>query len=180
MANPLNTDLSTPGFTDGHRDGKAGKEKNYTGQLKHLKTWLWGNPAMDSYSRSYDQGHSVGQAESRAVFSTTTSHQSTQPSTGGRPMARQTSLAHQIELLENLKSYLMEFQERLIGVSANYERKLDNLYSEGGMIDEFHARYMENAVVPVQEKIRELVDQIEGNDLPAVRQLIEYLQEGQR
>lgn len=87
---------------------------------------------------------------------------------GANSTMAQTSYAHQIELLEELKKYLGDFQERLMGVSANYQRKVDALHSEGGLMDETYRDYVEQQLEPTLTLISKLVEHIEDNDIPAV------------
>lgn len=94
---------------------------------------------------------------------------------GGSSMSA-TSFSHQIELLQNLKQYLGDFQERLLGVSANYQRKVDELHG-AGMMDETYARYVENELAQTQDLIRRLVEHIDANDIPKVESEISYLEQ---
>ncbi|WGZ92737.1 MAG: hypothetical protein QJT81_12840 [Candidatus Thiothrix putei] len=86
-----------------------------------------------------------------------------------------TSFSHQVELLQNLKQYLGDFQERLLGVSANYQRKVDELHC-AGMMDETYARYIENELAQTQAMIARLVDHISASDIPTVEREISYLE----
>lgn len=107
-----------------------------------------------------------------------TSTPPTSTSTGDTTMSRPTSFSHQIDLLQNLKSYLAEFQERLMGVSANYQRKVDTLHQEGGMMDETYRDFVEQQLEPTRANISRLVDHIGVNDIPAVERAIAYLEQG--
>ena len=86
-----------------------------------------------------------------------------------------TSFSHQIELLQQLKQYLGDFQERLLGVSANYQRKVDELHG-AGMMDETYARYVENELAQTQAMIARLVEHISLSDIPKVEREISYLE----
>ena len=86
-----------------------------------------------------------------------------------------TSFSHQVELLQNLKQYLGDFQERLLGVAANYQRKVDELHG-AGMMDETYARYIENELAQTQAMIARLVDHISASDIPTVEREISYLE----
>jgi len=92
--------------------------------------------------------------------------------TGGSPMSN--SFAHQKELLLNLKQYLTQFQERLLGVSSSYQNKLDELHG-AGMMEETYKRYVENELAQTQSLIKNLVDHIGASDIPKVQKEIEYL-----
>ena len=86
-----------------------------------------------------------------------------------------TSFSHQIELLQQLKHYLGDFQERLLGVSGNYQRKLDELHS-AGMMDETYARYVATELAETQAFIARLVEHISHSDIPKVEREISYLE----
>ena len=93
---------------------------------------------------------------------------------GGSSMAA-TSFSHQIELLQQLKQYLGDFQERLMGVSGNYQRKVDELHG-AGMMDETHARYVANELAQTKALIARLVEHISASDIPTVEREIRYLE----
>ena len=93
---------------------------------------------------------------------------------GGSSMSA-TSFSHQIELLQQLKQYLGDFQERLMGVSGNYQRKVDELHG-AGMMDETHARYVANELAQTQALIARLVEHISISDIPTVEREIRYLE----
>jgi hypothetical protein len=63
MSNPLNPDQTQTGYADGLRHGEAGQPKDQGGVVKHPKTWVFGNPSMDSYFEGYNQGHADGLAK---------------------------------------------------------------------------------------------------------------------
>jgi hypothetical protein len=93
--------------------------------------------------------------------------------TGGSPMSN--SFAHQKELLLNLKQYLSQFQERLLGVSGSYQSTLDELHS-AGMMDETYARYVQNELAQTQTLISRLVEHIGATDIPRVEKEISFLE----
>lgn len=95
-------------------------------------------------------------------------------STGVSSMSSETSFSHQVELLNNLKQYLHDFQERLLGVSANYANKVDALHG-AGMMDETYQEFTASELAETRAMIQRLVDHIESSDLPAVEREINYL-----
>lgn len=68
MSNPLNPDLTQAGYADGLRHGEAGQPKDQSRVIQHPKTWVFGNPAMDSYFEGYNQGHADGLAKRHGVY----------------------------------------------------------------------------------------------------------------
>lgn len=92
----------------------------------------------------------------------------------GVSMSNETSFIHQVELLSNLKQYLNDFQERLLGVSANYANKVDALHG-AGMMEETYQAFSARELSETRAMIQRLVDHIEANDIPAVEKEINYL-----
>lgn len=95
--------------------------------------------------------------------------------TGGSSMSAN-SFAEQVALLQDLKNYLAQFQERLVGVSNSYRNKVDGLHN-AGMMDETHRRYVENELAQTQSLIARLVEHIDANDIPKVESEISYLEQ---
>ena len=90
-------------------------------------------------------------------------------------MARQTSFAHQIELAQELKTYLIRLQENLNNAAQKYIAKSASL-DEAGMMEEKHQvleEYMEETV----NGIKNIVNQINEADIPFVEKYIEYLED---
>ena len=166
------------GYTQGQEDGASGDNKLAMRSFKRLFTevgsWL---PGFDNRDAQFRTGYVEGfkdkvRVVQTAPAQTTTSNVST-PNGGG--MAS-TSFSHQIELLLQLKQYLGDFQDRLLGVSANYQRKVDALHG-AGMMDETYARYVEIELAQTQDLIKRLVDHIDANDIPKVESEISYLEQ---
>ena len=79
----------------------------------------------------------------------------------------------QIMLLEDLKSYLNTFQERLLGVSENYQKKVDSL--EGPILHEIHELFVNNELEPARQMISRLSALISDSSIPAVNRRIDQL-----
>lgn len=94
----------------------------------------------------------------------------------GGAMSDATSFSHQVELLLQLKQYLTDFQDRLLGVSDNYRHKIETLH-QAGMMDETCHRYVENELAETQSLIGRLVEHIGANDIPRVESEIAYLEQ---
>ena len=101
----------------------------------------------------------------------------TPQNSGGTAMSGATSIDEQIELLENLKSYLEARQEKLLGLKANYQRKVDALHEEGGLLRDVYESYLNNCLEPTSDMIDSLIDHIGDNDIPAVENWIAKLEE---
>ena len=126
----------------------------------------------------YTEGYQTGLRDQIRTIHTSCplpSHRS-----GDTTISNATSFAHQIELLQELQQYLSDFQERLLGVSANYRNKVDALHGEGGLMDETYRDYVEQQLEPTRAMIQQLVDHIGESDIPAVKREIAYLEQGLR
>lgn len=95
-------------------------------------------------------------------------------SSGEQTMAN--SIEHQLELLHSLKNYLENFQEKLLGVSENYQRKVDALESENNLISNIHRNYSEQQLEPTRNALSNVVNQISDNDIPAIERYIAWLE----
>lgn len=95
---------------------------------------------------------------------------------GESSMSSATSFAHQVELLQQLKQYLSDFQERLLGVSQNYQRKVEAQHM-AGMMEETYERFVERELAETQTLIQRLVDHIGAEDIPAIEREIAYLEQ---
>lgn len=136
---------------------------------------------LDEHRDGYTQKHQLMANDVGRVVHVTTDSGSTSPtssstisSTGASTMSSATSAEEQIQLLEDLKSYLNNFQEKLIGVSANYRRKADSL--DGSLLREVHQQFVETEVDPACELIVKLADMIADSSIPAVERRIQQLE----
>ena len=82
---------------------------------------------------------------------------------------------YQIQLLNELKQYLNTFQERLVGVSLQYQRKVEAL-RQAGMMKQTCERYLANEVAQTQALMIKLVEHIDTIDIPRVDTEIAYLE----
>lgn len=95
---------------------------------------------------------------------------------GGAIVGNANAFAGQIELLQNLRQYLLDFQERLDMVSKKYASKLEELH-DAGLMDEIHRDFLEEQLEPTRNTIRHLINHIGYNDIPEVEKLISRLEE---
>jgi hypothetical protein len=86
------------------------------------------------------------------------------------------SIENQIQLLEGLETYLTNFQEKLLGVFASYQRKVDALKSEGNLLSNIHRDYSEQQLEPIRASLTNVVEQISDNDIPAIKRYIAWLE----
>jgi len=165
------------GNKDGHEDGKTGDNRLALRGAKRLLNIGSYLPGAENRDGQYIKGYVAGFQDEVRVSNVKLAPQgqsSTRP-TGEQAMSNATSFAHQIELLLNLKQYLLDFQERLLGVSANYQRKVDALHG-AGLMDETYRDFVEREVETTRAMITRLVDNIGASDIPAVEREIAYLE----
>lgn len=167
------------GNKDGHEDGRQGDNRLASRSLKRLIKPDQLFPGAGNRHDEYVRGYSIGfEDEVRGLITTTsdTATDTTSHTTGGTAMSGATSIDEQIELLENLKSYLESRQEKLLGLKANYQRKVDALHEEGGLLRDVYESYLNNCLEPTSDMLDSLVDHIGENDIPAVENWIAKLE----
>ncbi|WP_295386132.1 hypothetical protein [uncultured Thiodictyon sp.] len=165
------------GNQHGHEDGRGGDNRlaaRAARRLLDLGSYL---PGAENRDDEYRRGYLAGFEDEVRVQRVTPAAPGTPRPTGAAAMSNATSFAHQIELLQSLRHYLSEFQERLQGVSANYQRKVDALHAEGGLMDETYRDLVEQQVSETRALIERLVEHIGANDIPAVQREIGYLEQ---
>lgn len=94
----------------------------------------------------------------------------------GKNNMAENSIEHQIQLLQELENYLANFQEKLLGVSANYQRKVDALKSDGNLLSNIHRDYSVSQLEPTRASLAKVVEQISDNDIPAIKRYIAWLE----
>ena len=167
------------GNQHGHEDGKEGDNHLAMRSVKRLFQPDQLLPGAENRHGEYRRGYLTGFEDEVRVTHVTVSSAPATPSSanpGASAMSHATSYAYQIELLQHLKQYLADFQERLLGVSANYQRKVDELHGEGGWMDETHRDFAENQLDVTRAMIANLVNHIAENDIPAVEREIGRLE----
>ncbi len=81
------------------------------------------------------------------------------------------SLKHQLELLHMLQKYQIELQQALSGVSHAYEARISQLGS-AGLNKEQYESLVKHALEPTQDKLKRLIQHIEGNDVVHTKRII--------
>lgn len=70
MKNPFNTDLSQQGTKAGANDAATGNPKDVSGVAGEAKAWVFGKPAVESYSSAYHQAYDNELAKRQGVYQT--------------------------------------------------------------------------------------------------------------
>ena len=87
------------------------------------------------------------------------------------------SFERQIELAESLKSSLNRLQESLGAASKSYQQRSNEL-RDAGMMAEFSQKFIEEYVAETTQRINNVVEQINGRDIPFIQNYIVYLEQG--
>lgn len=170
-------DAYDKGYKCGIEDGKKNNKRNapWREEIKYLTAVINREHFWKSFHEGYNVGYLDGQRIRNNVFNEQDNQTNNNNNSNAKNMSRQTSFSHQIELLEDLKSYLHGFQERLAIVAEKYERQVNELY-EGGMMDETFNDFHDNYVEETKAKIQALINQINDSDIPFVEKEIDFLE----
>ena len=185
MANTFNSNDYQRGFKDGKAAAIAGKDKNFTRSGMSSKFVIHGSVAIDSYNKGYHAGYegamqaklSSQVSQTNPIWSEVIRNKNNNNNlTNSTNMARQTSFSYQIELAEDLKNFLHQFQDSLSEIADNYVNRSNQLH-EAGMMEEIFNTFESNYIEVTVAKIQDLINQINECDIPFVRKYIKYLEE---
>jgi len=90
-------------------------------------------------------------------------------------MSKQTSFDYQIQLLVELKNYLNNLQDRLNHVSMQYWSKSNDI-SQAGMFEETYSKFVQEYVYDTNQKLKDIVNQINERDIPFIEKQISFLE----
>lgn len=155
------------GYQHGQEDAESGSGKSTL--VRPIKRLLkpdsflpGGGNRIDSYLGGYSTGFEDG------VRTIRTSSQSTFNT--GATMSIQ-SLAHQLELLEDLQRYLKSVQDQMDAMMQEYATKVQGLHDAGMMIER-HERLHRQVFDPTRSVMLKLIEHLQERDLTVVRQTI--------
>lgn len=176
-------DYSKDGYEKGIQDSKKQAPKNKFSFFKAVNPanyiWKFGN-AYDSYMKNYDTGYLDGQKVTNKIYNDTnqtkgtTMAPNTMSSTNTPPTNNQPpSLNQQIVYAEDLYQLFVQAKNDINDVGG----ELYNVQINGGevMIQEYHTELVENHITPRLGDFRGLISNIETDDLPAIKTIIEKL-----
>ena len=90
-------------------------------------------------------------------------------------MSKQTSFSHQKQLLSSLLDKTQEVVSALDMLANNYERLVDGMYEDQGLLEEVYFEYKENYLNSLKEALRELVKKIQEENIPFVEKEYDFL-----
>ena len=90
-------------------------------------------------------------------------------------MVKQTSFAHQRQVLENFVSLLSSLESSMLELAQKYEQEIIALYEEQGLMDEIYTGYMSKHLRPTKSALEELANNISTKDLPFVEKELDFI-----
>ena len=91
-------------------------------------------------------------------------------------MSRNSRIAHQIDLLEELRRFLALLQERLLEAKSNYDSSLQKIEAQG-MFLELLEKQRDEYFAVTEKEIEDIIELIEGSDKPYVDKVIDRLED---
>ena len=90
-------------------------------------------------------------------------------------MGRQTSFAHQRQVLEDLASKLSLLENSLIELAQKYERDVTALHEEQGLMDEVYMEYRDKHLSAIKAGLEELAANIVAKNIPFVEKELDFI-----
>ncbi len=90
-------------------------------------------------------------------------------------MAKQTSFAHQKQVLEQFSQQLSAFSKALESLSERYELEIFSLYEEQGMMEEIYMDYMSRYMQPMKDALLDLSARVSSEDIAFVEREIDFI-----
>jgi len=202
----FNKDSTLSGYKDGLAHAKKNKSKDYSGLITNPKSWIYGNPAMDSYVTGYDKGYNDGLANKHQIYSS----MAKEPNKGDGPKApnkgnndglvgkhqvfssmpkgsykggnvsnfQTTHILADADSIESFSQLLSEFKTQLYEKTSDLKTYIDSM-ENNSWNDENYILFKE-----IFSAIRHKVDGIEGSIidqsmLPKLQKYIEKIRKAQ-
>jgi archaellum component FlaC len=181
-------DLINPpdAFNEGYQSGLSDAGEN---KPKYIKQSVYTRYAftlvnreefLKSYQDGYNTGYTDGLRKKNQIFAIESNNENNSNHSNnlnsGNMGTRDVSLDYQIELLEKMKSYLNGFQERLGAVGQTYKNQADEFYEMKGL-DDIYEHFYPNYVEVTLQKIQDLINQINEQDINYIENQISNLEE---
>jgi archaellum component FlaC len=159
------------GYQHGQDDAESGRGKStFLRPIKRLlkpdSFFPGGGDRIDSYLKGYGTGFE----DSVRVVNT-----SVQPENRMRNIMSTQSLAHQLELLDDLYNYLKSVQDQMDGIRKEYGTKVNDL-RDAGMMIERHERLYRQVFNPTESVMLRFIEHLEERDLTVVRAVMQKVE----
>jgi hypothetical protein len=90
-------------------------------------------------------------------------------------MTKQTSFAHQKEVLEQFSTLLSEMENDIKVLIHRYEKEMLSLYEDQGLMEEIYEDYKETYLNPLKSSLSELTARIQEEDIPFIEKEIDFI-----
>ncbi len=90
-------------------------------------------------------------------------------------MAKQTSFAHQKNVLENFSFQLQTFAEDLKSLFEKYGTNISSLYEEQGLMEEIYFDYKNGYIDDLYENINLVITKLQDEHVPFVEKEIDFI-----
>ena len=90
-------------------------------------------------------------------------------------MSRQTSFAHQKQVLEQFSSTLSSFEVEFKELVRKYEQSITALHEEHGLMEEIYEDYKNIYMQSLVASLLELISRIQEEDIPYVEKEIDFI-----
>jgi hypothetical protein len=90
-------------------------------------------------------------------------------------MAKQTSFAHQKEVLKQFTSVLSEFENEFKGLIYKYEQNIVSLYENEGLMEEIYEDYSSAYLAPLKSSLSDLLARIQEEDIPYIEKELDFI-----
>ena len=90
-------------------------------------------------------------------------------------MDRKTSYAYQKNVLNQFSGKLNELVNTLIALSDDYERTINSIYEEDGLMEEIYLDYKQIYFDSTKNKITEIAEKILNEDVPFVEKELDFI-----
>jgi hypothetical protein len=90
-------------------------------------------------------------------------------------MAKQTSFAHQRNVLEQFSSLLSEFENEFKELINRYEQGVQSLYEDEGLMEEIYEDYKASYLDTMKSSLWELITRVQEEDIPFVEKEIDFI-----
>lgn len=183
MKNILNKNDFDLGYKNGFDDATNNIKKRYNGMVS-IKSLIFGDFTMQTYINGYDLGYLDGLRNKNIVKTVNIPTEITkiQPNNNETNLTIKNNnmsiqkIEIQLDSLRQLQTYLVSFATDLKNHMSQYNDRVHAL-RESGLPDEVSVNYDQNYCIPTQQKIFQIISDLEKRDMPFVRDNITHFEQ---